>query len=104
MSPSLFFARESLTRWIGRRPFHGGRIYLDIGTLEGRRNRKRRRLPRFPSGAMRRLRKLRRILEKKGYVRGVDLEWIEEPGGRHDEAAWSRRFPGMLEFLFVGPA
>lgn len=102
MSPSLFFAREALTRWIGRRPFQGGRIYLDIGTLEGRRSRKRHstRLPRFPSGAMRRLRKLRKTLEKKGYERGVDLEWIEEPGGRHDEAAWSRRFPGMLSFLF----
>ena len=101
MSPSLFFGREALTRWIGRRPFHGGRIYLDIGTLEGRRNRKRRILPRFPSGAMRRLRKLRKVLEKKGFERGVDLEWIEESGGRHDEAAWARRLPGMLEFLYA---
>jgi hypothetical protein len=100
MSPSLFFGRGSVTRWIGRRPFAGGRIYLDIGTLEGRRARKRRSLPRFPSGAMRRLRKLRRLLEKKGYQRGVDLEWLEEPGGRHDEAAWARRLPGMLRFLF----
>jgi hypothetical protein len=49
---------------------------------------------------MRRLRKLRRLLEKKGYQRGVDLEWLEEPGGRHDEAAWARRLPGMLRFLF----
>lgn len=104
MSPSLFFGRESLTRWIGRRPFHAGRIYLDVGTLEGRRALGRRLLHRFPSGAMRRLRKLRKILEKKGYVRGVDLEWIEEPGGRHDEAAWSRRLPGMLRFLLKSPA
>ena len=103
MSPSLFFGREALTRWIGRQPFHGGRVYLDIGTLEGRRRRWRissRTRPRFPSGAMRRLRKLRKILEKKGYVRGVDLEWIEEAGGRHDEAAWARRLPGMLRFLY----
>jgi predicted alpha/beta superfamily hydrolase len=100
MSPSLFFGREALTRWIGRRAFTGGRIYLDIGTLEGRRFKKGRSLPKFPSGAMRRLRKLRKILEKKGYERGRNLEWIEEPGGRHDEAAWSRRLPGMLEFLF----
>ena len=100
MSPSLFFAREAMTRWIAKQPFAGGRIYLDIGTLEGRRARKRRSLPKFPSGAMRRLRKLRRRLEKKGYRRGEDLDWIEEPGGRHDEAAWARRLPGMLEFLF----
>jgi predicted alpha/beta superfamily hydrolase len=104
MSPSLFFARESMTRWIAKQPFPGGRIYLDIGTLEGRRPRKRRSLPRFPSGAMRRLRKLRRKLEKMGYERGADLEWFEEPGGRHDEAAWSRRLRGMLEFLFPSEA
>lgn len=101
MSPSLFFGREALTRWIGRRPFPGGRVYLDIGTLEGRRFRRRKSLPRFPSGAMRRLRKLRKRLEKLGYRRGADLEWIEESGGRHDEAAWARRLPGMLRFLFA---
>ena len=100
MSPSLFFGDEALTRWFERHAIARGRIYLDIGTLEGRRNRRRRTAPKSPSGAMRRLRKLRRVLEKKGFRRGVDLEWIEEPGGRHDEAAWSRRLPGMLEFLF----
>lgn len=100
MSPSLFFGDEALTRWFERHAIARGRIYLDIGTLEGRRNRRRRTAPKSPSGAMRRLRKLRRLLEKKGFRRGVDLEWIEEPGGRHDEAAWSRRLPGMLEFLF----
>ena len=52
---------------------------------------------------MRRLRRLRRGFEKAGYRRGVDLEWIEEPGGRHDEAAWARRLPGMLDFLFPAP-
>ncbi len=100
MSPSLFFGDEALTRWLGERPLPGGRVYLDIGTLEGRRNRRRRTPPKSPSGAMRRLRRLRRSFEKAGYRRGVDLEWIEEPGGRHDEAAWARRLPGMLDFLF----
>ena len=100
MSPSLFFGDEALTRWIERHPIAPGRIYLDIGTLEGRRNRRRKTAPKSPSGAMRRLRKLRRVLEEKGFRRGSDLEWIEEGGGRHDEAAWSRRLPGMLDFLF----
>lgn len=100
MSPSLFFAGEALTAEIERRPPAAGRIYLDIGTLEGRRNRRRRTPPKSPSGAMKRLRRLRRSLERNGFRRGVDLEWIEEAGGRHDEAAWSRRLPGMLEFLF----
>lgn len=100
MSPSLFLADQALTRLVERRPPAAGRVYLDIGTLEGRRNRRRKTAPKSPSGAMRRLRKLRRSFEQAGYRRGVDLEWIEEPGGRHDEAAWARRLPGMLEFLF----
>ncbi|MBP7589099.1 MAG: alpha/beta hydrolase [Thermoanaerobaculia bacterium] len=100
MSPSLFFGDEALTRWVERHPIAPGRIYLDIGTLEGRRNRRRKTPPKSPSGAMRRLRKLRRILEEKGFVLGDDLAWSEERGGRHDEAAWSRRLPGMLQFLF----
>lgn len=102
MSPSLFFGDEALARWVERQPIASGRIYLDIGTLEGRRNPRRKTPPKSPSGAMRRLRRLRRVLEEKGFRRGSDLEWIEEPGGRHDEAAWSRRLPGMLEFLFPG--
>jgi predicted alpha/beta superfamily hydrolase len=111
MSPSLFFAGEALTRWItaglsrrsGERRKHG-RIYLDIGTLEGRRKRNLKTAPKSPSGAMKRLRKLRRKLEGAGYRLGEDLAWVEEPGGRHDEAAWSRRLPEMLRFLFAPAA
>jgi predicted alpha/beta superfamily hydrolase len=103
MSPSLFFAAEALTSGIERHPPAAGRVYLDIGTLEGRRNRRRKTPPKSPSGAMRRLRRLRRAFEDCGHRRGVDLEWVEEPGGRHDEAAWARRLPAMLEFLFPPP-
>ncbi len=100
MSPSLFFAGEALTLELERHPPAGGRVYLDIGTLEGRRDRRRKTAPKSPSGAMKRLRRLRRSLEQTDYRRGVDLEWIEEPGGRHDESAWARRLPGMVDFLF----
>jgi predicted alpha/beta superfamily hydrolase len=100
MSPSLFFGEEALTRQFESHSLVPGRVYLDVGTLEGRRNRRRKTPPKSPSGAMKRLRRLRRAFEKHGFRRGVDLEWLEEPGGRHDEAAWSRRLPGMMEFLF----
>jgi predicted alpha/beta superfamily hydrolase len=100
MSPSLFFGDEALTHRIEQHRPPPGRIYLDVGTLEGRRNRRRKSAPKSPSGAMRRLRRLRRLLEGHGYVKGVDLCFLEEPDGRHDEAAWSRRLPGMLDFLF----
>ncbi|MEO7795780.1 MAG: alpha/beta hydrolase-fold protein [Thermoanaerobaculia bacterium] len=103
MSPSLFFAEEALTLGIERHPPAVGRAYLDVGTLEGRRNRRRKTPPKSPSGAMKRLRRLRRVLERSGFKEGQDLRWIEEPGGRHDEAAWAHRLPGMLEFLFPVP-
>ena len=32
-----------------------------------------------------------------------EFEADEESGGRHDEAAWARRLPGMLRFLFDVP-
>ncbi|MEO8277401.1 MAG: alpha/beta hydrolase-fold protein [Thermoanaerobaculia bacterium] len=106
MSPSLFFGDEAMLRVLATDPAPHGRIYLDIGTLEGRRPVRRRRStpkppPKSPSGGMKRLRKVRRRLEKLGFKCGVDLAWSEEPGGRHDEAAWSRRLPEMLQFLFL---
>lgn len=34
-----------------------------------------------------------------GYVEGVDLHYVVEPGGTHDEASWARRLPRALDFL-----
>jgi hypothetical protein len=49
---------------------------------------------------VRRVRRLRRALEKLGYVRGENLAYVEEPGGQHHEAAWGRRLPGALAALY----
>jgi hypothetical protein len=43
--------------------------------------------------------RLRRLLLRKGFRRGVDLLSVIEPGGRHDEKAWARRFPNAVRFL-----
>jgi predicted alpha/beta superfamily hydrolase len=105
MSPTLFFAGLAIFDWLAERPFAGGRIYLDVGTLEGRRPRRRPApAPRHPSGAMKRLRRLRRLLVKKGYREGIDLRLVEEAGARHEEAAWRRRLPGAVEFLLAPAA
>lgn len=34
-----------------------------------------------------------------GYVEGVDLRYVVEPGGTHDEVSWARRLPRALDFL-----
>lgn len=103
MSPSLFFGDGALERYVARHGAPAGTIYLDIGTLEGRRNRRGHKEPKSPSGAMRRLRALRRRLEERGFVRGETLLHVEEKGGRHDEAAWRRRLPAALDFVLPRP-
>jgi predicted alpha/beta superfamily hydrolase len=102
LSPSLFWADGSILDFVERQPFVGGRIWLDVGTREGRRRRAPR-PPKSPSGAMRRLRRLRRLLEGKGWRTGEDLAFVEEKGGAHDEVAWARRLPDVLRFLYRDP-
>jgi isoamylase len=86
MSPSLWFGRNQLFEyledaWLPR----GGRFYLDVGTAEG-------------AEALRDVRTLRSLLLEKG-LRKKSLAYFEDRGGRHEEAAWSRRIGGALEFL-----
>jgi hypothetical protein len=34
-----------------------------------------------------------------GYTPEVDLRYVEDPDGAHDESAWAARFPGAARFL-----
>ena len=67
------------------------RIWLDMGTEEG-------------ETCVRHARELRDVLERKGWVQGVDLQHWEAPGAGHSEAAWARRMSQVLRFLFPGEA
>lgn len=105
MSPTTVFGGETLHDFLvhERRPSAElGRVYLDCGSEEGRRRgRRRRRLPALRATAyVRRVRRLRRALEKLGYVRGESLTYVEERGGQHHEAAWGRRLQGALAALY----
>jgi predicted alpha/beta superfamily hydrolase len=100
LSPSVGFAGGALLAYVERAPSPAGRLYLDVGDLEGpprplRDRLLRRRLRPYP----RRVRELAELLRRKGYLDGRDLLYREEPGGRHEEAAWARRLPGALRFL-----
>lgn len=86
MSPSLWFAGDAIFSLVERAPFRPGRIYLDIGALEG------------PTHVAR-ARRMRDLLSLKGYRLGQDLRWLESRCGRHDEASWGRRFARALPFL-----
>lgn len=90
MSPSIWFAERTALRWVWRATGNHGRLYVDVGTREGRRT-------------LADARRLKRTLVRMGYVEGVDLRYVEAEGAAHNEAAWGARFPDALDFLLRQP-
>jgi predicted alpha/beta superfamily hydrolase len=86
MSPSIWFAERTALRWVWWAAESHGRLYLDVGTDEGRRT-------------LADARRLKRTLQRLGYVEGRNLKYVEDPGAKHNEAAWGARFPACLDFL-----
>jgi predicted alpha/beta superfamily hydrolase len=88
VSPSVWWHDRAIVKTVTALPRKSSlRIWLDIGTGEGR-------------GAVRDVRALRRALERKGWRRGADLRYAEVPGGEHSERAWAARAARILAFLF----
>jgi predicted alpha/beta superfamily hydrolase len=63
------------------------RIWTDVGTAEGHE-------------ALEYARLLHDALVRKGWKEGVDLAYVEAEGAAHNETAWARRLPAILEFFF----
>jgi len=100
VSPSVGFARGALMDYLAEAKFVGGRVYLDVGTQEGRPNdRDPLHLRDDPSGYVRMVRQARDLLLAKGYRESRDLLYVEDEGGVHNEAAWAGRFPRLIRFL-----
>ncbi len=89
LSPSLWFAGGAIFSRIEAAAFVPGRLYLDIGALEGPEH-------------VARARRMRDLLAARGYRLGAGLRWLESRCGRHDEASWGRRFARALPFLLAG--
>lgn len=98
MSPSFWFANGAIFKYVKGAPFIPGRIYLDAGTREynqGNWLSTRSHSRRYYAG----VRRMHRLLAKKGYRPRRDLLYVEEKWARHDEDAWSRRLPRAIRFL-----
>jgi predicted alpha/beta superfamily hydrolase len=91
MSAAFWFGARRIYRWLEERPFAGGRIYLDVGTSEG-------------GQEVADVRRMKNLLESKGYRTGHDLLFFVEMGGQHNERAWARRLRRALHFLLAVPA
>jgi predicted alpha/beta superfamily hydrolase len=92
MSPSVWWDRRVILRYVrDARPKPPLRIWVDIGTREGRYHVDNARL-------------LRAGLLKSGWVEGDDLHYEEVAGAAHSEGAWAARLDRVLEFLFGAAA
>lgn len=85
-SPALWVNNQAIFDTVARHPLPPGRIYLDCGSRE-------------PTA-----RPMADLLRRKGARDGHSLLYLRETGGRHDEAAWARRFPNAVRFLLNAPA
>jgi predicted alpha/beta superfamily hydrolase len=90
MSPAIWYGQHAVLEFIAAARTPRGRLYLDVGMQEG-------------AGTLRDARRLGRLLVRKGFRRrpraAAALRYVEDPQGRHQEAAWARRLEGALAFL-----
>jgi len=88
LSPAIWWDQRWILGFAGRlRVKSRPRIWLDTGTQEGIHT---------ASDA----RKMRDVLQQKGWHEGRDLHYEEIQGGQHNEAAWAQRAAPFLQFLF----
>ena len=88
LSASVWWDDRYIVRFVEALPARPEtRVWIDIGTAEGR--------DAVPGG-----RALREVLVRKGWREGVDLRHVEAAGAVHNETAWAERMPDVLEFLF----
>jgi len=88
LSPSVWWDRKTVLKTVrGARARPKLRLWVDMGTAEGRRGLDDARL-------------LKAALVGLGFLEGVDLHYAEYEGATHSEQAWSERVGPMLEWLF----
>lgn len=88
VSPSVWWDNRRILGDVAA--FHStqhARIWLDMGTAEGR-------------NAASDARRLRDALVAKGWKINADLKYFEAKGAKHTESAWAERVDPMLRFLF----
>ena len=99
LSPAIGRYNEGAWGWLETRPKPEARVYVDVGWREIGRNRDLRRRHTSSAHYRTRVRRLRRLLLSRGFRDGVDLRYVEDPGGIHHETAWARRIGPALELL-----
>jgi predicted alpha/beta superfamily hydrolase len=102
MSPSLWFARNAIFNTVRDATRNAGRLYLDAGTREYGGESIWSILPFRSRRYYASVRRMYRLLVKKGYRPKRDILYVEEKNANHNEAAWARRLAPAIRFLLGG--
>jgi predicted alpha/beta superfamily hydrolase len=96
ISPALMWDDERIIRELSSKPapLTKLKVWLDMGTQEGRQ------IESF-SKAIESSRRMAKVFESASLVAGQDYQYLEIPGGEHNETAWAARADKMLEFFFA---
>ena len=88
MSPSVWWNQRSILGFVAEvKSKPNLRIWLDVGAAEGTRH-------------VRDTELLERRLIQRGWIPGVDIQFLKVPNAVHNEDAWADRFDRALAFLF----
>jgi len=88
LSPSVYWHKSALVDLAARvDPPTQSRLWIDMGSAES-------------ADAVGQLDSLCAALVERGWKSGDQLKCVEDKGASHNEAAWARRFPKVLQFLF----
>ena len=93
LSPSVWFANQHILGFVNQASKKPVRIWLDIGTKEGR----------DPNDAVQTVKGAQLLYDallRKGWRPGRDLSYFEAKDAEHNEAAWALRVEPILKFLF----
>jgi len=94
ISPSVWFADYQIVKFVEAMPTKPKvRIWLDIGTKEGRDAQE-------ALESVTSTRKLKEALIKKGWKPARDFNYFEAEGAEHNEKAWAARMPQILTYLY----
>lgn len=103
LSPALWFGEYAILEMIAAATRSDGRLYVDVGTREyAERDGDAGSHEDYFRRYLADVRRLRDLLNRKGYQAPHSLLYVEEEGAIHREAAWARRLPDALRFLLEG--
>ncbi|WP_051304015.1 alpha/beta hydrolase-fold protein [Calidithermus chliarophilus] len=86
MSPAFWLNQPAIYPWVRENPNPALRVWIDMGSEEG---------PGMVMGAQ----WMADLLESQGN----EVRLVLEPGGKHFEVDWRRRFPAVLEMFLTPP-